>query len=315
MEQRPAAVAAVAGGGEAGGGHEPGGTGGGEPGGSGGGSGLIENEACHACGETACAGAFNDCKSAGTCLELVDCLLGCVEGDETCAQDCAAGYHPNDAGHQEAAGAAATYWACVLGQCLEECVVVPDGGVGGDGVPLQPMNGSISGDNPAGIEGSFFVIADDGGSTISLSAVGTSLCVSGSVAQVPDCPTGDCWVDHWGAFLGLSLAVAEAGAPRPYDAAAAGVKGFAFTITGPVIPPVIRFSAQEVGSPENHCIDVGSGDSSVPFSSLARECWSPGASVWSLDESRVDDLRWFITSDSSASHPFDFCLENFRAIR
>lgn len=157
-----AAACGGSGGGEAGGGHEPGGTGGGEPGGSGGGSGLIENEACHACGETACAGAFNDCKSAGTCLELVDCLLGCVEGDETCAQDCAAGYHPNDAGHQEAAGAAATYWACVLGQCLEECVVVPDGGVGGDGVPLQPMNGSISGDNPAGIEGSFFVIADDG---------------------------------------------------------------------------------------------------------------------------------------------------------
>ena len=303
------------GGDDARGGNDSGGSGGGEPGGSGGGDSLIDNEACHACGESACAGAFDDCQSAGSCMELVDCLFGCLEGDETCVQDCAAGYDPNDAGDQEAAGAAATYWGCALAQCAEECVALPDGGAGGDGVPLQPTNGAISGDNPAGIQGSFFVTADDGGSTISLSAVGSSLCVSGSVAKVPDCPTGDCLVDYWGALLGLSLAEAEAGAPRPYDAAAAGVKGFAFTITGPMIPPAIRFSAQEVGSPENHCTDVGSGDSSVPFSSLARECWSPQASLWSLDESRLDDLRWFITTDSNASHPFDFCIENLRALR
>ena len=295
------------------GGNDSGGSGGGGTVGSGGGSGLIDNEACLACGETACAGAFNDCKSAGTCVELVDCLLGCVEGDETCVQDCAAGYDPNDAAHQQAAGAAATYWACVLGQCLEECVVVPDGGVGGDGVPLQPMNGSISGDNPAGIEGSFFVTADASGSTISLSAVGSTLCVSGSVTQVPDCPVGECEADSWGALLGLKLA--DEGTGAPYDAAAAGVKGFAFTITGPVIPPVIRFSVQEVEVPENHCTDVGAGDSSVPFSSLARECWSSQGALWTLDESKLDDLAWFITSDSNAVHPFDFCLENFRALR
>ncbi len=196
----------------------------------------------------------------------------------------------------------------------EQPVAEPESGTGTD---LVPSDGWVlSSSNGVGIQGSFFTYGDGSGRTMiaeSPNEASTGYCVAGESAQVLD----DDFGGTWGAVAAFNLNQAvgqdEAG---PYDARSHAVVGFAFDIVGDT-GGALRYVVKQWGVHDGFCInnvpDCEQGCSAeYRIDELEQNCWDPGGRAPTL--SQLSALEWQITTTAEGPTPFDFCIENVRAV-
>ncbi len=102
----------------------------GTPAGTGSGTGGLAEPECQSCSDTACGGARGDCEAQAGCAAAFDCALNCSSSDTACADQCAGQVAALTA---EAQTAVATYSACLLTECTDQCF-----GTGGAVTPADP---------------------------------------------------------------------------------------------------------------------------------------------------------------------------------
>jgi hypothetical protein len=203
--------------------------------------------------------------------------------------------------------------------------------------------------NAVGIQGAFYILEDgvrdnvplnDGmphsdlwADTGAVEEAGHSLfgldtlvpCVSGTIAQlkgkdgVTDCgfAVGDEECDleaFWGGGIGLVLndSGGETPVQGPFDALAAGIRGFRFVISGDVGGADVTFEASMADYSHLFCRDITvmvPGEVEVPLSDVVSECWFDGG--FPVDATRLHSLRWKIAADNSSAHAVqNFCIES-----
>jgi hypothetical protein len=171
--------------------------------------------------------------------------------------------------------------------------------------------------NGAEIEGPFFTYGDSSGRTqIGPSAAlqsSNGYCVAGSAGQVINMDFGG----TYGAVAALNLRQpAGSDVVGGYDAEGHGVAGVGFEIRGET-GGRLRFVAKMLGVHDGFCVDsvpeCASGCSiAFRFQDLTQNCWNPGGVV--LTPNNVAALEWQITTTDEGPTPFDFCVENLRAL-
>jgi hypothetical protein len=147
----------------------------------------------------------------------------------------------------------------------------------------------------------------------------TAPCVSGTIAVVTDADGANCevndsdcvWGDLWGGGIGLTLNE-EGSTAAAWDASAVGVTGFEFSLSGSVDGVPIRFFVEDT-SGNQFCTEIVTGKNSIPFSSLAHECWSP--TTLSLDPTKIKQVSWQFVPDASYSYVIsNFCVEDLSVL-
>ena len=102
--------------------------------------------------------------------------------------------------------------------------------------------------------------------------------------------------------------------PLPYDAAAKGITGFAFEITGETVPTALRFGVE--GASEEYCTTAATpvklGKNSFTFDQLFTQCYTTGGDTPSGND--LLKLEWQVVTNASSTVPFDFCVTNIRAL-
>jgi hypothetical protein len=206
------------------------------------------------------------------------------------------------------------------------------------GVPLTPMDGWVDmGTNTLGIQGAMFAYADD---TSKMGMVedfaGDHACISGTAAEVDmmstpcatmmfTAPATDCYGQYWGAAIGLNLnqpidpvTMKGTDPPLTFDAAAKGIKGFAFEITGEGVPSSLRFKIED--SSGEYCntgtMPVMKGANSFVFADLQAMCWKPAATnpTAEMAKSGIVKIAWQVVTKMGATVPFNYCVSNVRAL-
>jgi hypothetical protein len=212
------------------------------------------------------------------------------------------------------------------------------GGTGSDlpaGVPLDPMNGWVDGaSNTLMISGAMFPFGDDtskmGMTPVDFSMSGADACIKGTAAKVdlkctPVAPATDCYGTFWGAAIGLNLNQQIdpnsmlGGMAMPFNASA--IKGFAFEITGAMVPGAssLRFKVEDATG--EYCNPgtkpVKAGVNSFAFEDLIKECWAPKATAanGSMAKPAVLKIAWQVVTNAMGTVPFDFCVKNLRALQ
>jgi hypothetical protein len=156
--------------------------------------------------------------------------------------------------------------------------------------------------------------ADGGTSTISpicdtpcFSAAGTSVCVSGTAAQVPDELS---YGTYWGVGLGWNLKQAEA---PPNEPAMADLSGYSTVTIGLQVntPSPIR-AKLDFGDATNYCVSAfANGANSLTLTTdFVGECWEGGKAL-PLQPSllaAVKAIQIQVPTSMSAPTPFDFCV-------
>jgi hypothetical protein len=194
-----------------------------------------------------------------------------------------------------------------------------DAAAGCPGVPIVPdATGFVaSGSNSVGIHGSWFVYSDctdlkgkncamvtTPSSTTSFPNVGGAMCTSGTTSMA----TG-----AWGAGIALEL---NDGPPQmPFDTVAAHMTGVCFQLTGKTIPTTtVRVAFPTKDNNDNAYFEAVSsvGQHSVLFSKIAQGSWV--TSPQSFEPSAVMLMQFQIPSSTTASIPWDFCVEGLTAI-
>jgi hypothetical protein len=187
------------------------------------------------------------------------------------------------------------------------------------------------------IQGAMFEYADPT-SLMSLMKdfTGTNACIKGTAAKVDmmsdACknkmftpPATDCYGEYWGAAIGLNLNQAidpmteMGGDPMPYDASA--IKGFAFNITGTMIPASLRFkiegpAAAEFCTPKSKPVNLG--PNTFMFEDLVKECWKtpePKEPTAATTKSAVVKIAWQVVTNAAGTVPYDFCVADLRALQ
>ena len=120
---------------------------------------------------------------------------------------------------------------------------------------------------------------------------------------------------HWFGVFGFSF-LGEDGNEQPFALAGGAVTGFAFTVSGPELPP-LRFNALPGGVDPNSVtfcapFESVSGTVEMPLESLTASCWEPGGQP--LQTMSLANIGWNIVSDVTIDHPFDFCISDLRPI-
>lgn len=206
--------------------------------------------------------------------------------------------------------------------------------------------------NTVGIQGAFFILEDSvkdgdpvedslmhtdftpdtGGTNDPISTFDDMTlkpCVSGTAVQVTDetgatgcnaaaaeTEPGACqWSAQWGGGIGLNLneTGGEDSMQGVWDALAAGVTGFTFTVSGDAGGAVLRFKAKNEGSDEDFCkafTIVPGTPVSIALSELTHQCWgTTGTQVLGL--TNISQLQWQVVTDAAASHTVtNLCIEN-----
>lgn len=167
--------------------------------------------------------------------------------------------------------------------------------------------------NGLGIQGSFYTFSDatsGGATTIAIdTTTPTRACVSGTASAVPDAMS---FGTFWGGGLALNLAdPGGGGALGTWQRGA--VTGFSFTISGPTIPPGLRFQASVSEAGPTYCGDVVAGPSSVQLSTLIVNCYEAGGMPLPATQA-IQSLQWQVVTVIGEATPFDFCVENLTAI-
>ncbi|HEU4581070.1 MAG TPA: hypothetical protein VFS67_22590 [Polyangiaceae bacterium] len=198
-------------------------------------------------------------------------------------------------------------------------------GAPGTGFNLTPVQGWVAGStNEAGIQGAFSTISDatgtpPGSTTITpanfQSATGSQICVSGSASQV----VGEAYSQYWGGGVAFDLGDPGQMLPKvPWNRGK--VVGFSFNITGNTIPPMGQFRfgvAPYEGSTINDngpCVNITMGANTIMFSQLHSECYNPAPGAALPDTAMLASLKWQVATVVAAPTPFNFCIENLKAI-
>jgi hypothetical protein len=216
--------------------------------------------------------------------------------------------------------------------------VVPNGGSGpvAEGVPLTATDGWVDGaSNTLMIQGAMFSYGDPT-SLMGMTSdfTGANACIKGTAAKVDmtsmACttkmftpPATDCYGEYWGAAIGLNLNQAidmttMMGAdPAPFDASA--IKGFAFEISGSMVPTSLRFKVEDASgefcSPSTKPVKLGAN--SFMFADLIKECWAPKATSATAEtaKSGIIKIAWQVVTNAMGAVPFDYCVANVRALQ
>jgi hypothetical protein len=177
--------------------------------------------------------------------------------------------------------------------------------------------------NGVGIQGSFHTISDTAGTPPGVTTVAlddlsapTTVCASGEASQV----VMELYGQYWGGGVGFNLADPGGGTgPVPWTRNT--VTGFSFTLTGPAIPPgeQMRFKATtfEGGTvnQDGYCTFATAGANTIQLGDLVAECWTGGAGAPALGATtQLVSLQWQVATVTTASTPFDFCIENLTAV-
>lgn len=207
--------------------------------------------------------------------------------------------------------------------------------------------------NTVGVQGAFFIledsvknsepvtdtlthtdfVADSGGTDVDGVSTfdDTTLkpCISGTAVQVtdetgatgcdaagPETEPGACqWSLQWGGGIGLNMneTGGEDSTQGVWDALAAGVTGFTFTVSGDAGGATLRFKAKNEGSDEDFCKSftiVPGTPVNIALSELQHQCWgTTGTQVLSL--TNISQLQWQVVTDAAASHDVaSLCIEN-----
>lgn len=214
------------------------------------------------------------------------------------------------------------------------------GGTGGElppGVPLTPTDGWVSKENTLMIQGAMFEYADPT-SLMSLTKdfTGTNACIKGTAAKVDmasdacknmmfTAPATDCYGEYWGAAIGLNLnqtideGTGMGGVAMEFDASA--IKGFAFNITGTMVPASLRFkiegaAAAEFCTPKTKPVNLG--PNTFMFEDLVKECWKtpvPTEPTAATTKSAVVKIAWQVVTNAAGTVPYDFCVADLRALQ
>jgi len=214
------------------------------------------------------------------------------------------------------------------------------GGTGGGdlpaGVPLAATDGWVDGmSNTLMIQGAMFEYADPTSLMgMTKDFTGTNACIKGTAAKVDmksapctsmmfTAPATDCYGEYWGAAIGLNLNQAidpttmMGGDPMPYDASA--IKGFAFNITGAMVPTSLRFKVEDASgefcSPAAKPVKLGAN--SFMFEDLIKECWAPKATAANASTAKagVIKIAWQVVTNAMGTVPFDYCVADLRALQ
>lgn len=215
-----------------------------------------------------------------------------------------------------------------------------DGGMLPPGVPLTPTDGWVDmGGNTIGIQGAMFAYADPtSGTGMMENFAADKACITGTAAKVDKMstacstmmftpPATDCYGEYWGAAIGLNLnqpidpvTMEGQDPPLAYDAGAAGVTGFAFEITGDGIPTTLRFKVEDASG--EYCTPatkaVKAGANTYLFEDLVKECWEMDAAKnpnASAAKSGLVKIAWQVTTKDTMAIPFDYCVQNVRALQ
>lgn len=182
---------------------------------------------------------------------------------------------------------------------------------------LIPTDGWVAqSSNDIGIQGAFFTYPDHSNVTTIAETPGestTGYCVAGTAAQVMNMDFGG----TFGATAALNLSQQPGSeAVGAYDAAAHGVLGFGFDITGST-GGALRFVTKQFGVHDGFCVNMVpecASDCSVEFrlDELHQNCWLPGGPL--PDPQSLSALEWQITTNANAPVDFDFCIENLHAV-
>lgn len=225
------------------------------------------------------------------------------------------------------------------------------GGAPAAGVPLTPTDGWVAADsNALMVQGAMFGFADDfttaGPPMMAVDTTASNACIKGVAAMVvKTCtpPAGmDCFGVYWGAALGLNLnqpnvpsmtdpTMMVGGDPMPFNASA--IKGFAFEIAAPaggagMIPASkdLRFKVDDGTETTEGEFCTGKetpiklGENVVTFDKLRTKCWEdlakqPTPSLATSIQSKVVKISWQVVTNDKGTVPFDFCVNNIRAIQ
>ncbi len=197
-----------------------------------------------------------------------------------------------------------------------------------EGVPLTPTDGWVdAASNTLGIQGAMFSYADTtSGASMTDDFTGTNACITGTAAKVEmpctiEPPATDCYGTFWGAAIGLNLnqpidMTTMMGAdPMPYDASA--LSGFAFEITGSMVPTSLRFKVEDASG--EYCTTsmtpIKAGANSVTFDQLVTECWTTGGTPATGAKAGLLKISWQVVTNAMSTVPFDFCVGNVRALQ
>lgn len=131
------------------------------------------------------------------------------------------------------------------------------------------------------------------------------------------CMTGSTIVDStyaaWGAGIGASLNDQD-GDKEFFDADAAGIKGFKFTISGDLGGATLKFkvprSTKDKDSPPEFVLKVGTN--TVEFSDLEPPDWDE-FSPSDLDISELTELKWQIAGGDVEAE-YNFCVSDVEPI-
>ncbi|HEY4102453.1 MAG TPA: hypothetical protein VGM44_01130 [Polyangiaceae bacterium] len=245
--------------------------------------------------------------------------VGCSSGDDS------SGPTINNAGSSSSAGSGST----------------AGGSSGTDlpsGIPLTPADGWVDGaSNTAMIQGALFSYADPTTMTSVMDTIkaGTGMnCVSGTAAKVdlmctPVPPATDCYGTTWGAALGLNLnqpidptTMMGVMTPLAFDATAAGITGFAFDLSGDMVPVAanFRFLINDMAG-NQYCTGTAKapkiGANVYHLADLIEECWQaakPTDLTGDKAANNIVKIAWQVVTNSTATVPFNFCVSNIEAL-
>jgi hypothetical protein len=186
------------------------------------------------------------------------------------------------------------------------------------GVPIMPdATGMVaSGSNSVGIHGSWFEYSD----CTDLKNMNCSTVTTPPMASFPNTGGKMCTSGHtsmasgaWGAGIGLEL---NDGPPQmPYDTTAHNVVGFCFVLSGNTIPSTsIRVAFPTQNNNDNAWFSAVTtpGQHTVLFSDTAQGSWVTTKSPF--EPKAVMLLQFQIPSSTTASIPWDFCVEGLTAV-
>jgi len=186
------------------------------------------------------------------------------------------------------------------------------------GVPIVPdaMGMVASGSNSVGIHGSWFEYSD----CTDLKNMNCSTVTTPPASSFPNTAGKMCTSGHtsmasgaWGAGIGLEL---NDGPPQmPYDTTAHNVVGFCFQLSGATIPSTsIRVAFPTKNNNDNAYFSAVTtpGQHTVRFSDTAQGSWVTATSAF--EPKAVMLLQFQIPSSTTASVPWDFCIEGLTAV-
>lgn len=238
------------------------------------------------------------------------------------------------------------------------------GGAGGSasarlGEPLELVAGTgevpyAIGPNPYGIRGGAFLARAPMGNTITVGSQPDEICISGTLAEVPQGTAGPNYGQYWGVEFGFNLNqgvpgsdagpppppasdagtladagadAGDAGAATPQDVAQpwqlGNVIGFSFVIEGPTIN-FIRFKALPAGFDRTlessvFCKELPTAQSGAVqealFSEIDQYCWGANFNTALPTGNGLDNIAWQLPADVAVGErPFDWCLKDLRPI-